>query len=157
MTVTRQLIVKQYRTRSKNSSTLKFVTWKNSVQVDANRDEFPVSLILAIWLYLTDDNSVSCQSLYPWLYRCAPITWKIQAKFHVEGVQALYCPAYLHCTALRIAMNGYCIPVLPVISFLPAIDFFVNCQNPDFNVDMVASHCCSHNQLECGHLSKQCP
>ena len=34
-----------YHTRSKNSSTLKFVRQKSFVQVDANCDKFPVSLI----------------------------------------------------------------------------------------------------------------
>ena len=39
-----------YRTRSKDSSTLNFVRRKNSVQVDSNCDEFPVSPIPVIRL-----------------------------------------------------------------------------------------------------------
>ena len=39
-----------YRTHSKNLSTFKFVSRKSFVQMDANCDEFPVSLIPVIRL-----------------------------------------------------------------------------------------------------------
>ena len=90
---------------SKNSS--KVFQAKKLIQVDANCDEFPVSLIPVVRLYSLSDKKglfewtlivMNFRFLYPWLYRRAPRTWRIRTKFG-EGVQALYikyCTAYLH-------------------------------------------------------------
>ena len=91
--------------------------------MDANRDEFP-NFLIPPFGSKRDETAVSLS-----------FSQKTTAFQGHEGyTQTLMWKVSKHCTALHTSINGYCIPVFPVI-----------CWEARLHCNCIASHCCTVN------------
>ena len=58
-----------------------------------------------------------------------------------------------HIAAFCISINCYSVPVFLIVGLLLTVEFVVDCQHPNFLVDMVAINSCLHRQFKSSHCS----